>query len=270
MKYAFMSFSCPEWTLGDMLALAQRLGYNGIEPRLGSGHGHNVETALATDARRAARRQIEDSGITLCCLATGARLADPTTAPDNLDQVRRAIALADDLGCGRLRVFGGSLAPGLGRAAAIEVLAGNLTALADEAAAAGVILCLETHDDWTDPAHVAAVMRSANHPVVAVNWDIMHPVRQSGYTMDAAYDILKPWIRHVHFHDGVDVAGELQLRPVGAGVIDHRRAVQLLRAAGYDGYLSGEWIDWEPCEVHLPRELATMRGYEKDAASPIK
>jgi sugar phosphate isomerase/epimerase len=266
MKYAFMSFSCPELALGDMLALAQRLGYNGIEPRLSSGHRHAVETTLATDARRAARRQIEDSGIALCCLATGARLADPATMQDNIESVRQAIALAADVGCGRLRVFGGPLAPGLGRAAAIEVLAGSLAALADEAAAAGVVLCLETHDDWTDPAHVAAVMRWAGHPAVAVNWDIMHPVRQSGYTMDAAYDILKPWIRHVHFHDGIDVAGELQLRPVGAGVIDHRRAVQLLEAAGYDGYLSGEWIDWEPCEVHLPRELATMRGYESEPA----
>jgi sugar phosphate isomerase/epimerase len=266
MKYAFMSFSCPELTLGEMLALARRLGYNGIEPRLSSGHRHNIETTLDADARRTARRQIEDSGIALCCLATGARLADPATARDNIESVRQAIALAGDLGCDRLRVFGGALATGLSRAAAIEVLARNLAALADEAAAAGVTLCLETHDDWTDPAHVAAVMRWAGHPAAAINWDIMHPVRQSGYTMDAAYDILKPWIRHVHFHDGIDVAGELQLRPVGAGVIDHRRAVQLLRAAGYDGYLSGEWIDWEPCEVHLPRELATMRVYENEPA----
>jgi hypothetical protein len=45
--------------------------------------------------------------------------------------------------------------------------------------------------------------------------------------------------------------------------------VQLLRAAGYDGYLSGEWIDWEPCEVHLPRELATMRVYENEPAPYI-
>jgi len=266
MKYAFMSFSCPELTLNEMLTLAQQLGYNGIEPRLSSGHRHGIESTLAPAARRTARRQVEDSGIALCCLATGARLADPATAAENIDAVERAIALAADVGCARLRVFGGALAPGLSRNAAVEVLAGNLAALADEAAAAGVTLCLETHDDWTDPAHVAAVMHHASHSAVAVNWDIMHPVRQSGSTMDNAYHALKPWIRHVHFHDGIDVAGELQLRPVGTGAIDHRHAVQLLRAEGYDGYLSGEWIDWEPYAVHLPRELATMRTYEAEAA----
>ena len=34
----------------------------------------------------------------------------------------------------------------------------------------------------------------------------------------------------------------------------------------YQGYLSGEWIGWEPYDVHLPRELATMKGYERELA----
>jgi len=33
----------------------------------------------------------------------------------------------------------------------------------------------------------------------------------------------------------------------------------LLHNHGYAGYLSGEWINWEPHEVHLPRELATLQ-----------
>ncbi len=39
-------------------------------------------------------------------------------------------------------------------------------------------------------------------------------------------------------------------------------AVQLLQAVPYTDYLSGEWINWEPWETHLPRELAVMEGYE--------
>ena len=67
---------------------------------------------------------------------------------------------------------------------------------------------------------------------------------------------------HVHFHDGTTREGRLDLVPIGQGEIDHRRAVQLLGSSGYDGYLSGEWIGWEPFETHLPRELKTMRSYE--------
>jgi len=36
MKYAFMSFSCPELNLDQMLALARRFAYDGIEVRAGS------------------------------------------------------------------------------------------------------------------------------------------------------------------------------------------------------------------------------------------
>lgn len=264
MKYAFMSFSCPDLTLREMLELARQLGYDGIEPRLSSGHRHGIETTLDAAARRAVRQQVADQGIALCCLATGVRLAIPGDPGNEVAETQRAIALAADVGCARLRVFGGTPAEGVTREQAEDALVGNLAALAGEAEAAGVILCLETHDAWTDAARVAEAMRRVGRSAVAVNWDIMHPVRQSGYTIDAAFEALRPWIRHVHFHDGVDTPAGLRLMPVGHGAIDHRRAVHLLQAAGYEGYLSGEWIDWEPCEAHLPRELATMRGYEAE------
>jgi len=122
---------------------------------------------------------------------------------------------------------------------------------------------METHDAWCDPRHVAEVMRRVDHPSIGVNWDMMHPVRTAGVGIQQSFDTLRDWIRHVHFHDGVDKDGELKMVPIGWGTIDHRTAVRLLRKAGYDGYLSGEWINWEPWEIHLPRELATMKAYEK-------
>ena len=36
MKYSFMSFSCPQLTLGELLATAKRFGYEGVEPRIDS------------------------------------------------------------------------------------------------------------------------------------------------------------------------------------------------------------------------------------------
>ncbi|GAG47584.1 unnamed protein product, partial [marine sediment metagenome] len=102
-------------------------------------------------------------------------------------------------------------------------------------------------------------------PSIAVNWDIMHPVWVAKATMDEAFGALRPWIRHVHFHDGAKSGRGLELVPIGEGEIDHRRAVQLLKASSYEGYLSGEWINWEPHETHLPRELAAMKRYEREA-----
>jgi sugar phosphate isomerase/epimerase len=108
-------------------------------------------------------------------------------------------------------------------------------------------------------------MKLVNHPAIAVNWDIMHPINRGSATMESAYQTLKPWIRHVHFHDGALREGKFVLVPIGEGKIDHRTAVKLLRDAGWTDYMSGEWISWEPYETHLPRELATMKRYEREA-----
>ena len=129
MKYSFMSFSTPELTLGGMLDAAKRYGYDGIEPRMDSGHAHGIETAAPAARRQAVRDDVAASGVALACLATSLNL---------------------------------------------------------------------------------------------------------------------------------------KLVPIGHGEIDHRRAIDLLAADGYKGFISGEWIDWEPWTVHLPRELETLKRYEND------
>ena len=135
-----------------------------------------------------------------------------------------------------------------------------LRRVADHAAERGVVLAMETHDDWCDPQHVVAVMRGVNHPAVAVNWDIMHPVRTGLASIDASFAALRPWIRHLHVHDGS--GNGIEMVPIGTGTIDHRRTVALLQSMDYAGFLSGEWINFGDYRVHLPRELATLKGYE--------
>jgi sugar phosphate isomerase/epimerase len=265
MKYAFMSFSAPQLKLGELLELAAQVGYDGIEPRIGSNHAHGIELESSAAQRRAIREQAAASGVALCCVATGCKYADPASAPRMVEDTRRAIELAAEIGAPRLRVFGGAVAQELTRAQAIELVADSLNAVAGDAQQHGVTICLETHDDWTDPAHVAEVLRRVASPAVAVNWDYQHTTRIAGTTVDQAFATLQPWIKHVHFHDGVNRADKLIFLPVGAGDYDNRRVIELLLGAGYAGYLSGEWIDWEPYDLHLPRELAAMQALEQAA-----
>jgi len=258
MKYSFMSFSTPSLSLEDMLDVARRYGYDGIEPRLDAKHAHGIEVGATAREREAARKLSLDKGVQIACLATSVRFADPAETEEMIRQTHDRIDLAADVGAPVIRVFGGRIPEGITRDQAVEQLVRSLLRVADHAAERGVTICLETHDDWCDPAHVAAVLSRVNHPAVAANWDIMHPVKRGGATVDTAFGTLKPWIRHLHIHDGTDAG----LVPIGTGDIDHRRAVELLRSVNYDGFLSGEWINWEPYEVHLPRELATMKSWE--------
>ena len=262
MQYAFMSFSCPDLTLDAMLQLAQETGYDAIEPRADAKHGHGVELDTNAAQRAAIKAKAEAAGIPYCCVATSCRYADPDTQADHIADTHRFIDLAADIGAGRLRVFGGQIGAGLSREDAVEQVARALGEVADHAGEKEVTLCLETHDDWCDPADVAAVMAAVDHPRIAVNWDIMHPVRTGLATMDQAYQTLAPWIQYVHIHDGSADLSQLTFKAIGEGDIDHKRALELLAAGGYDGCLSGEWINWEPYSVHLPRELAAMKKLE--------
>lgn len=261
MKFSFMSFSCPELSLDALLNLAHELGYDGVEPRVECKHGHGIELGLPAAGRAAARAKAAARGIAFSCVATSCVYADPQKRGQMVADTRCYIDLAADIGASRIRVFGGVIPAGMPRAQAVDGVASALASVAAHAASRGVTVCLETHDDWCDPADVAAVMTRVGHPAIQVNWDIMHPVRVAQVTMQQAFEALQPWIRHVHFHDGVTRDGKLIMVPIGQGEIDHATAVRLLKTARWDGYLSGEWIDWEPYATHLPRELAVMKGY---------
>lgn len=84
MKYSFMSFSCPELSLDEMIALAKKYGYDGIEPRISENHKHGIELDSSKSFRKECKLKSQESGISICCIATSCRYAAPAT---NKEQV---------------------------------------------------------------------------------------------------------------------------------------------------------------------------------------
>lgn len=262
MKYAFMTFSTPDQPLDAVLASAAHYGYDGVELRIGSNHAHGVELTSTAEQRAAARAQAAASRIAICCIATGARFADPANAATEIAAAEAAIDLAADVGASVIRVFGGAIPKGGTREASAAAIVAALRALSGRAAARSIDVAIETHDDWCDPQAVANILTRVGHPNIGANWDYQHTTRVAKASVDIAFDALKPFIKHVHFHDGTMDVDKLVFLPVGQGAYNHGRVLQLLRSMSYAGYLSGEWINWEPADVHLPRELAAMKALE--------
>jgi len=259
MNYSFMSFSAPELTLKESLDTAYRFGYDGFEPRLVSNHGHKIETTAPADYLVEAKKIADDAGIAFACIATSCMFSDPGTADAHVDEAKRVIDLAEKLGSRAIRVFGGKIPDGLTREKSMDSIIGSLSKLAAYAKNSGVYVCIETHDDWHDPSYVAEIAKASG---CSVNWDIMHTDHTAKYPPKRVFELLKSYIRHIHVHDGAYIDGSLKFRPVGEGDVDHATPLKLLKQSGYEGFISGEWIGWEPWEVHLPREIAALKNLE--------
>jgi sugar phosphate isomerase/epimerase len=263
MNYSFMSFSCPGLDIVQLLDTAKLYGYDGIEPRTGCGHMHGIEIGTSRQTLLDAKEKAADCGISICCIATSCSFANPANSAENIDQARRSVDLAAEVGSPVIRVFGGSVPEGVERKRSFDLVVGALSDLSHYARQREVAVCMETHDGWCSPEAVLDIMKAVSHPSICVNWDIMHPVLSASYTVEKSFELLKPWIRHVHVHDGAYDGYRLVFKPIGQGAIDHGSAVKNLRDSGFTGFISGEWIDWEPYDIHLPREIATLRQYER-------
>ena len=259
MKYAFMSFSTPKQTLSQMISTAEELGYAGIEPRIQSKHAHGVELEATEEQKKEIRDKIASSNVDICCLATSLKYCQQEDDTTVIKNSKELIQFASEVNIPRLRVFGGEIPDGVSRETAITRIIDTLSKLASFAEDHNVDLCLETHDDWTNPVFLTQVMEGINHSSIGLTWDILHPILK-GFNMTEVGEALKPWIKHVHIHD--HLGAQKGWTSIGNGIVDHKAALECLNNMSFDGYLSGEWIGWNEPEEHLGPEIATMKKLE--------
>ncbi|MEK3720027.1 sugar phosphate isomerase/epimerase family protein [Paenibacillus sp. FSL H8-0034] len=261
MKYAFNSASCPNLTLDEMMAAAQAYGYQGLELRSGTGHRHGAELSASQSVRNELRKHAADSEIELCCLGISNIYSQPENVEAQIDETKSYIKLAHDLGIPYVRVFCGRIPPEGTREVSRHSIIEAFRTLGPYARTHGVTIVAETHDHWSDPRVMADIMREVNDLNVAAAWDVIHTEREGLTGPDSVIDSLGPWIRHVHFHDGLKRLDRLHYAPLGTGEFDQLRIAKALLKLGYEGYVSGEWYNWEPYDIHLPRELAAWKRY---------
>jgi sugar phosphate isomerase/epimerase len=263
MKLSFMTFACPEWTLGQIIKGAKECGYAGFEPRVEADHHHGIEVSASPADRKHAAGTARDAGLAISCLATSCTFAatDPAARKRNIESLQRHLELARDIGAQRVRVFCGRLPDRLSLDGAVQIVAEDLRQAADFASECGVVICLETHDRFVLGASVGRALQSANHDSVRANWDVMHTYR-AGEELTDTMRWLDGRIAHVHFHDASYEEG----RPAipGDGWLPIAEFVRALARQRYDGFVSAEiWADAGSPEAILDRYAERMRLYER-------
>jgi len=258
---------CPEWTFEDIVLRAQGYGYDGLELR---GIGPELDITKCSDfSSRAARlhslRFVADHGLRIVAIDTSTQLArsDPSQRLEQFNNARVNIDLAAEVGASYVRVFGGVPDEGVSKEEAQKLCAYGLLELSDHAASAGDIqVVLETHDYFSRGSDIAGIFKAVEHPNAGVLWDLHHPYRQ-GELPEETLGLLKPWLAFTHVKDSVQGGAYCLL---GDGDVPIKSLIDLLRTAGYDGWLSLEWEKrWVPelagPEIAFPQYAAKLRQY---------
>ncbi len=266
MKLAFSTLGCPHWELDRIARAARDFGYEAIELRAVGGELNLLaRPEFQPRAVEATRQWLADQNLSVCCVDTSCTF-DSRDASERKGQVEVAIKhceLAAALGSTLIRVFPDKIQEGASREETRDWIAAGLNEVARRAAR-GVRVGLETHGDFARGQAAAEIVRLADHPNVALIWDVANALN-AGDTIEEAARAVAPYLAHVHLRDARPAEGREHWLPVlaGRGVVSFAEAIDALRGLGYDRYLTFEWEKyWQPeieePEVALPDFAAAV------------
>ena len=265
LRLSFSTLGCPDWSFQQIVDFAAAHGYTGLEIR-----GIKRELDLSKcaefstpEARKATAKLLEDKKLQLVNLGSSANLhfKEGPERTRNLDEGRRFIDLAHQVGCPYIRVFPNNFPAGQDQKQTIGLIAKGLLELAGHASGSGVTVLMETHGDLVKIDDVDTIMQAAAHPQVGLIWDVANMWTITREPVAEAWARLNKYIRHTHIKDAKLTGGKIQYTLLGQGETPIFEAIDLMAIAGYKGFYSFEWEKmWHP-EIAEP-EIA-LADYSK-------
>lgn len=270
-RLAFTTLAAPSWSWEETLDRAVEYEYEGVELRGVEGEMDLPRARPFVAAQlEVTKKELAGHGLTVPCLGTSCRLHEEEVEK-NLDEARRNIDLAAELGAPYIRVFGDRLPQDETRDRVVDRIVDGLMTLGEYAQGAGVQVLIESHGDFSRTDDLVEVIHRASHPRVQVLWDVHHPYRFHGEPVAETYGKLHDRIRHVHLKDSSPTGDGPRYCLVGEGDTPIEESLQLLQSGGYGGWIAYEWEKkWHPeieePEVALPAFTRTIRKMEVELA----
>jgi sugar phosphate isomerase/epimerase len=207
----------------DVFAYMEEMAARGFTGVNVSANGPDLRDLCgnSTDHFRAVRTRVEQLGLRL----------ELDTSDTGVAHMARMIAVAAACGADTLRTYtkyDGALRD------VVRWTIADLSAIADVAASAGVLVVLENHEDFTGPV-LAEILAAVDHPGVRALYDYGNSQMVGEDPFDAL-DAMAPFIARVHAKDHVLLRGPsgpvVQGVPFGSGRLDTLGTTDRLYAAG--------------------------------------
>jgi sugar phosphate isomerase/epimerase len=227
-KLGTVTYNVPkDWDLPTLLKICKEAGVAAVEAR--TTHKHGIEPSLSDERRKDVKKQFEDSGVVFwgCGSTCEFHSPDPAVVKKNIEECKKFVALAHDLGGRGVKVRPNGVPKGADQQKTFAQVGKALQECGKAAADAGVEIWVEVHGPVTQvPRNMRAIMEACGHKAVGVTWNSNATDVENG-SVAKSFELLKPWIRSCHINE---------LENDEKGKYPYRELFRLLREAGYDRY----------------------------------
>lgn len=221
------------------------------------------------------KRQLADAGLTLAAYSIGNDFFQPDASAraQQLDDLKRDVDVAIELGVNLVRVFSGSYREGYTLEDGMGWIIEGLAAGAAYAQQHGVTLALENHGLMAGRSdQVKNIIQQVNSTALRANLDTGNFLLVGQNPTDAARELAE-WVvlvhlkdfrpadpqQSVHVYQGLD-GSRYTGAVIGEGMVDLPAILTILANTGYSGWLSLEYEgSADPVAIGVPQSLKVAR-----------
>jgi sugar phosphate isomerase/epimerase len=250
--FAFSTLGCPSASWKTAAALARSRAVQGIELRsLNGSIDLALQLARSFPTPQSMKNEVDQRGPGVVALDTSLRLSDTVFTKQPWRELEDLAPWADALSIKYLRVFDGGLI-GSGRRPEVRAnLRQALNAWASLRQSHGFSwdIMIETHWALADPESCLLLGNEieAEGGKFNVLWDSCHTWNYSGAGLQETWDMLKPFVRHIHIKDGLRCGESFRYTLPGEGQVPILSLLAILERDEFSGVVSFEWERmWNP------------------------
>jgi len=228
MRFGFTTYTWGrDWDIPALIANCKKAEVFGTELRTSSNYAHGVELELSAEKRQEAKKQFQDSPVTLVSIASGERFDWPDEAKLKaaIEAAKGYLKLSRDVGSSGVRVFPNQFYPNVPREKTIAQIAKALNEVGAVAGDLGQEVRLEAHGSAGELTTLRAVMDGVTPKSVRVmlNSDARDA---GGKGFEYNFNLVKDLLAHVvHTHDFKDAKFPNQIQ------------IDLLVKMGWEGWM---------------------------------
>lgn len=231
MKWALNTYqTCQDWELSEILEVAERTGYHGVELLMDYQQKHGLEWDTPEDRWQLIKDRVDASGVVISSLTSCQNFHSPD-ADDRVASVRRVkrvINMTEFMGCNHVRVLGDRFDDNT-RDAVVGYVTDALKELGEYARPKGITVSIEMHGTFTDPDPAMEVIEGVNLSNVGFVFNSQFVGCESG-SIEPLFSRIAPHITAVHTH-----------KAEAPETFEHyRQMFQWLKRIGFEGYISNE------------------------------